>query len=400
MRNGAWIRGTVANMLTLACHMSVMTLMPLYWLRRGLTDSEIGWLAAGFSVAAILARTWLGHWLEVWGRRPFLYLGCLLLTALPLSYPFVSMNLLPWFGLRLLQGAGYAFYITAVLTWVADRSPPDRIAQGQGVFGVSGLLGSAVGPMVAESVYRLYGFPTMFRVVGMAGLVAVALTASLPESGGSQGEARKASGKSLRWKDHQAMLWVTVPFGWLVGTVLTFLAPFADTVGLPSVGLYFAGFALASISVRLGSGGFIDRLPASRLVMLSGSLLGLSALALAMLGRYPLTALLFSAAILNGIGHGFLFPGLAAYTVRKALAWQRGGAIALFTGVFDSGALLGSIVSGYLCQRFGYPSAYVFAALLLLGSLPIFIALDDSRAPLPSEMLHDDPELLRDSLLN
>ena len=135
----------------MACQMSVMTLLPLYWRQHHLSDAEVGWLAAGFSLAAIGARAWLGGWLETHGRRAFLYLGALLLTALPLAYPNWGLEFLPWMVLRLLQGAGYGFYITAILTWVADRSPSDRIAQRQGVFGVSGLLGSAIGPVTAEA---------------------------------------------------------------------------------------------------------------------------------------------------------------------------------------------------------------------------------------------------------
>jgi predicted MFS family arabinose efflux permease len=373
--------------------MSVVTLLPLYWRRHGLEDSEIGWMASGFSIAAIVARYHLGGWLEDRGRRPFLYLGSLLLTMMPLSFPFLAMDFLPWFCLRLMQGAGYAFYITAILTWVADRSPPDRIAQGQGVFGVSGLLGSAVGPMTSEAIYKLYGFTTMFKAIGTAGLVAVVLAATLPESRPDRVGPR-IEPVPIRLRDFRAMLWVTIPFGWVVGTVITFIAPYGDDVRLPSVALYFVGFALASISVRLGSGGFIDKVRPARLVQVSGSLLALSALTLACLDSYPFTAVLFSAAILNGIGHGFLFPGLSAYTVRRATLAQRGGAIALYTGVFDSGVLLGSVVSGYFCQLIGYPSAYALAGLLLLGALPVFSTLDHTVEPIEPELLHVDPSLL------
>lgn len=372
--------------------MAVVTLLPLYWRRHGISESEIGWMAAGFSIAAILARSRLGDWLEEWGRRPFLYLGCLLLTTMPLAYPFISLGFVPWFGLRLLQGAGYAFYITAVLTWVADRSPPDRIAQGQGVFGVSGLLGSAIGPMSAESIYKLYGFPTMFKVVGAAGLVAICLVASLPETSPGLRNRKTARAAALRAGDHRAMLWVTVPFGWLVGTVITFLAPFGDSVELPSVALYFVGFALASITVRLGSGSFIDAVAPARLVQVAGGLLALSALALACLPVWPHSVLLFSAAILNGVGHGFLFPALSAYTVRRASPGQRGSAVALYTGVFDSGVLLGSVVAGYFAQLLGYPSAFILAGVLLLGALPVFTFYDrGGEVPLPADELHVDP---------
>lgn len=386
MRDWSWIRGNAANLLVMACQMAVMTLLPLYWRKHHLSDSEVGWLAAGFSLAAIASRTWLGGWLEVHGRRAFLYLGALLLTALPLAYANWGLQFLPWFALRLLQGAGYGFYITAVLTWVADRSPSDRIAQRQGVFGVSGLLGSAIGPVSAEAVAELYGYPAMFWAIGGTGLLATTLVATLPES--PPQSAPPQGGKSLNPRDHIAMLSVTLPFGWLVGTVITFIAPLVDSVGLSGVGPYFVGFALASVTVRLVSGSFIDRLPAGGLVAVSGSLLALSALALAALPRYPELALLFAAAILNGVGHGFLFPGLAAYTVRRTPIHQRGGGLALYTGAFDSGNLMGAVAAGYLSQQLGYTLAFSLAALLLLLGLPLFSHLDHGSAPIAEEFIH------------
>lgn len=374
----------------MACQMSAMTLLPLYWQQHRLSDAEIGWLAAGFSLAAIAVRTWLGEWLERYGRRAFLYLGALLLTGLPLCYPNWGLGFVPWLGVRLLQGAGYGLYITAVLTWVADRSPPDRIAQRQGVFGVSGLLGSAIGPITAEAIAKLYGFSTMFWALGAAGLVATALVATLPESHGVTSQESPAA--SLKPGDHVAMLMVTFPFGWLVGTIITFIAPLAESVNLPGVGPYFVGFALASVTVRLVSGSFIDRLPPRGLVSISGALMALSALALAALPRYPELALLFSAALLNGIGHGFLFPGLAAYTVRRTSTQQRGAGLALFTGTFDSGNLMGAIAAGYVSHQFGYSRAFMLAAVLLLIALPGFAKLDHSQKPIEPEFLHVDPE--------
>ena len=362
----------------------MISLLPLYWRQHHLSDADVGWLAAGFSLTAIIARTWLGDWLETWGRRAFLYLGALLLTALPLAYSNWGLEFLPWCAIRCLQGAGYGFYMTAILTWVADRSPSDRIAQRQGVFGVSGLLGSAIGPVTAEAITKAYGFSTMFWAVGAAGLVATALAASLPESRTSAGgisdqQPPKASSVlKIRPRDHLAMLIVTFPFGWVAGTVLTFVAPLVDSVGLPGVGTYFVGFAFASVTVRLVSGSFIDRLPASGLVTVSASLLGLSALCLAALPRYPEVALLFSAAVLNGTGHGFLFPGLAAYTVRRTSSRQRGAGLALFTGTFDSGSLMGALAAGYISHELGYTKAFVLAALLLLLSLPFFRKADQT----------------------
>lgn len=355
----------------MACHMS-STLLPVYWGQTGFHDWQFGWLAAGFSLAAILSRLKLGVGLERFGRKPFLLIGAILLTLPSGLYLRLGDSFALWWLLRFAQGLGLGIFITTVLTWVADRSPPEQVGKLQGVFGVSGLLGSALGPYFSEKIYLKFGFSAMFYALLAAGIVCCILISCLPESAKIEAQSPNKSMQSIKLSEHKAVIFVTLPFGWLVGTIIVFLAPFLVSLKLSKVGLYFAGFAAASVAVRIFAGRAIDEVPVNRLITGSGLLLGLSGFAIASLQWHTQTWLLIAGAVLNGLGHGFFFPGLSSHMVRNTSLEQRGAGLSLFTGVFDLGILLGSLLSGYISQSFGYSCAFLFAAIFLSSSLPFF----------------------------
>ena len=375
MRNWAWYIANLVNFLSMCCHMSA-TLLPLYWKHSGFQDWQIGWLAASFSTAAIFTRLGLGYGLQRWGRKPFLLCGAILLNATAGIYTHLGDHFFSWMTLRICQGVGLAFYITAILTWVADRSPPARIGQLQGIFGVSGLLGAAAGPSVAEMVYHTYGFNSMFLTIFVAGLVCSLLAALLPESEVDPIDAEQPTSSKINIWSFRAMVLVTRPFGWLTGNVITFIAPYLETVDMRQVGVYFAGFSVASVCVRIFAAESIDKLSSNKLVVYSGTSLALGALSISALILFPSTKLLLLASLLNGLGHGFLFPGLSTYIVRQTNRAQRGSGLALFTGAFDFGILFGGLASGYISQEVGYAGAFMVSSLLMVIALPIFVKLN------------------------
>lgn len=358
-----------------------MTLVPLHWQKLGFLDWQIGWLAASFSLAAISARIGLGEWLERWGRRPFMVLGPLLLTSVCFLFTSVGQSFWGWLALRVIQGIGLALALTSMLTWITDRSPPGAIGQRQGLFGVSGLLGSAAGPLVAERIVEQWGFPSMFMALGLAGLTAAGLAATLPESRSVRlGRKRTSFLTVVGQPTLRPMLLATLPFGWFAGTVMTFLAPLVKQAGLSGVGIFFSGFAVASVLVRVGAGHSIDRVPPRRLIPASLLALILSSVLLTGLGTYPSHGVLVVAALLNGVGHGFLFPALSLFTVKQLSAEQHGTGMAVFTGCFEAGILMGAVGAGYVSEYWSTASAFGLAGVLLCFGLPVFLRGKQSPA--------------------
>jgi predicted MFS family arabinose efflux permease len=82
------------------------------------------------------------------------------------------------------------------------------------------------------------------------------------------------------------------------------------------------------------------------------------------------------AAFVFGVGFGTAYPVFVAYVMRDIDARRRGAAFGAILAAFDTGIGSGSIASGWLIQRMGFPMAFGMAAALSATSLPYFLVAD------------------------
>lgn len=361
----------------------IMIFLALYLESRGLERWEVGLVAGSFSVAAVVTRFSLGGWLDRYGRRPFFLWGALLLGLGCLPYPHLPVSTVLMTLMRSLQGIGFALYLTSLWTWVADLAPAGRVAELQGIFGISGLVAGALGPAVAEWVIASSSFTDMFRLAGLLGVCGALLMAPLPDYrpitdhlGTRPSFFRVARSRSLA-----TMTLATLALGWSIGLVFTFLAPFGRVVGLNSVAPYFVAFSVASVLVRLGAGRAADRLGPERLIPVFLALGGLAPLLLSFLEQRPNVTMLVLAGALNGLGHGVVFPALSLLTMLRTRPEERGTGMAVFTAIFDGGLFVGAVVSGFLAHRTSYADAFLLGGLLAMVAALLFFLGEFWRSP-------------------
>ena len=77
---------------------------------------------------------------------------------------------------------GFAICLTAAFTYIGDLIPETRLNEGLGIFGVSGIIGTAVGPAVAELVIDEFGFQMLFIASGMMATLALVIHLPLAET--------------------------------------------------------------------------------------------------------------------------------------------------------------------------------------------------------------------------
>lgn len=94
-----------------------------------------------------------------------------------------------------------------------------------------------------------------------------------------------------------------------------------------------------------------------------------------LLAWLPSNAILFTAAILYGLGFGTIQPALQAWSVKEAPVNRRGMANATFFSFFDLGIGIGSIMFGQIAFYLGYSSIYIVAAISVVVSLFIYIGM-------------------------
>ena len=134
-----------------------------------------------YSAAAIVLQPLVGRWVDRLGRRPFQLAGTVLLTLVSLAFALTE-RLGPLFPLlRILQGIGHSLFFVSSYTLVADLVPPGRRGQALGIFGLSGLVSTAVAPTLGELVIHAFGFRAFFLSTGALGLSALLVTTRLRE---------------------------------------------------------------------------------------------------------------------------------------------------------------------------------------------------------------------------
>ncbi len=361
-----------ANLLTVSSF-SAFFLFPLFITEHGGSKGDIGVIMGIFALASTLCRPWISEMIDRLGRKRSYMGGCLLMMVMPLGYLGFQGELtgfyLPLLAVRVGHGIGLAICFTAVFTYIGDIIPADRLNEGIGMFGVSGLTGLALGPVFAEAVLGRFGFEGFF--LGSAGLAATGLLLllPLPESGT---RTRRSDGPGffalLGRRKHLVVALLALLFGFALAANENFVAPLVRQRELTLISLYYLAYSVAAVLIRFVGGRLADRVGENRILPYALSVTA-SGLFLLCLARSNLS--LVAAGLLAGSGHGLLFPVLNTLAIRGEPSEIRGKVTGIFTGGIDAGAFIGSVMLGYVGEWFGFGVLFAVAGGTLLSGLLI-----------------------------
>lgn len=343
----------------------------------GASEVEIGVIVATTALAAIVIRPQIGQAMDRRGRRPLILLGGSLNVVVLLLYLTVTA-IGPWlYVIRVAHGFSQAMLFASVFTYAADIVPEDNRTQGLALFGISGMLPIALGGLIGDVVLGRWDFDVLFITSATLAVVALGLSLALKESVVPAGRSVEISFlRSLWQRDLLPLWWMTVVFSLALSAYFTFLRTFVDETGIGTVGAFFAAYSLVAIFLRLTTGWLPDRVGAKRVL---GPSLILFAAGFVLLATASSTVHVVIAGALCGAGHGYAFPILYALAFGRADSHNRGSASAIFTGLFDVGALVGGPLFGALIAIFSYETMFLSAAgWVLVGG--IVFAIWDKRA--------------------
>ncbi len=376
LADNPFLRATATNFFFFLS-MNGFILLPLYITSLGGTEVEVGVVMGLYNAVGILCQPLVGPWVDAVGRRPFMLLGvglafgaALLATAAP------AIGVLA--VVRLLQGVGFSCFFVANYSYVIDLVPPARRGWALGIYGVAGLVGTAVAPLVGEWVIRRVGFRPLFALA--AGVMAVAggLVWGLRER---EREGSPPVG-GFPWERgglaeaFQLSMAVTLFFGLGAGTIFVFLPTFADRLRVETLALFYTAYSVAAIAVRV-LGGRLSDVHGRRAVIVPAMFVQAGATALlAAIGFFvsrtsatPVLPLLFLAGLMSGSAHGFLYPGLAALVTDQTPEARRGVVVGIFSAIFLAGQTSGAFAFGYVTHVVGYAFMWtILTSLLFFGA--------------------------------
>jgi MFS family permease len=164
------------------------------------------------------------------------------------------------------------------------------------------------------------------------------------------------------------------------GTVVSFLALYAQTMNVTNVGPFFTMYAITLMITRPLFGRIADK-KGFDTVMLPGYSLCPSKMLILFAARNRPVFML--AGVVYGIGFGAVQPSLQAMSVRGIPPFRRGAANRTFFTGFDLGIGLGSAL-WVVAQLQAYNMLYLWACVPTLISLIFYYAIGRERALLPS----------------
>jgi len=367
---------TILNFLIMTGDGMIYFLYPLHLKSMGKNPSQIGLIIGIQALAAVLARIFIGPKIDKLGRVFFIRwgLGLILLCTFLYSLPIESDSYLVL--VRLIHGAGWAVYFTAIFTWTADFAPKGRMAEAIGIFGISGLLTLASGPQFGEYILKLSGGDFNYIFATAAFILSFGAFMSLWIKDVKIPGKRENQGNIIKLLTNPGVMVVCLAalfFGSGISAVFTFIAPFTREIHIGTVAPFFTAYALGSIGIRLLSGRAADKF--GRMAMI------IPALAIASICQSYIHVinninLLFGLGIGLGVSHGMIYPAMNALMMDRVGEENRGAGTGLFNAVTDIGFFLGGVIFGFIAHKYGFGIMYSVSSMTIITGLLLFVGFE------------------------
>ena len=364
----------ISNFFMTTC-IGCFFLFPLYIKDHGGSESDIGILMGAITISSVLFRPWISQAVDRFGRKKSFLLGGFSFLILPLLYLLFQGDIadfyLPLIMLRIFQGMGIALCFTAAFTIIADIVPQERLNEGIGMFGVTGLIGVATGPAISEPIINHFGYGAYFLTISGIAVCLLLLLIPLPETMVKNTHRDESISflEVLKMKKIFGTGVLTIFFGFALATQGSFVSPFAESLGVPNISVYFITYSFGAVLARVFGSKLADRMGELRVIPWALLLISFGFLLLVFADS---SELLMVSGFITGLGHGFLFPSLNTLMIRNEPREIRGKINGIFTGSIDLGLFIGAVGFGYIGEWFGYQLIFIATFLSLILGLIFF----------------------------
>lgn len=367
----------------------LMTLLPLYIIEKGFIMIA-GLSTTVFMLVAVVFRPISGKLVDKQGRVAGIIIGAVVFFLATL---FISFNPVIWLLLILrgIQGLGFSFFGTAVMTLATDIIPESRMSEGIGYLGLTQTIGRAFAPTLALSIKDAFGYQAGFLAIfGITSLTVCfglmliirkkktsieereVLDKRNPNVVPDTAQIRQPFWQKIVEKNavKPAVLMMIITFA--TSCVGTFLVAHAIRQGIENPGLFFTANAITIGVARLFVGKISQKHGSIAVLMPGIALLTLSIVM--MYSPANMTLLIISGA-LYGLGFGMVQPEINSLCVLLAQKEQRGLANSTFFMAMDLGNAFGAFAWGVFADQIGLGDIFLAAAFLTSLSLIALLVL-------------------------
>jgi MFS family permease len=332
--------------------------LPIYLLRLGSKETEIGVLVGIFFVSSLVLRPFVGKALLKIPEKSFMTTGALLFALTSFAY-LLAPPFWPFLIVRVFQGIGLAFFHTASYTLIANISPEAHRGQSLSYFFLAPNVSLALAPSLGMFLINHFSFTLLFLVCLGVSLCSLFITNKLgrrqiapPESSSTE------NGFFLSWKAFPPS--IISFFNFIMWGALTAFFPlYALNRGVANSGLFFTAIAIMFILGRAFGGKILDLYSIERVLP---SLLTICVISMTILAFSKNLPMFILVAVIWGIGNALFTPAVMVYALDRASS-SKGPAIGTYTLLSDLGLGLGPVIMGIIIRLSSYPIMFLCLAL-------------------------------------
>ena len=340
----------------------------------GAGNVAIGLVVGVFSLSAFFLRPWVGGLGDRWGRRPLMLVGAALFAASVLANPLASSPAV-LAALRLLTGAGEAFFFVGAVTAVFDLAPAERRGEAMSVASLALYVGIGLGPLIGELAIERVGFVAAWVLAATAALTALVMALRVPDTRPQEASGEASGGPSPRRRlVHRAgllpgLVMLTSILG--MAGFLTFVPLYAIDIGMDGSRLVLLVFAGVVVGIRSVGARIPDRLGAARTTRMA---LALSAAGLALVGTWRSPAGLLAGTVVFAVGIALLTPAVMALAVEGVPPGERASVIGTTSAFLDLAFGLGPAILGFVAAAAGRPGTFLAGAAVAAVGWALVVA--------------------------
>jgi len=341
--------------------------LPIYLSRLGSTEAEIGVLIGIFFFSSLILKPFVGRSLLKIHEKNFMIAGTILFALTSAAY-LLAPPFWPLLIVRVFQGIGYAFFLTAAYTLVANISPEGHRGQSLSYFYLAFNISGALAPTLGMFVINHFSFRHLFFVCLGLSLCSLFISNKLRRGQVAPlGDSSMEDGFFLSRKALPPSIINSFSF-FIWGALAAFFPLYAISHGVANPGLFFTTIAITLILGRALGGKIFDLYSRERIILPCLFTYIISMAILAFSKTLPMFILV---AAIWGIGHAFLMPSLAVYALDRAGS-SPGPVMGTFTAMTDLGISLGPVIMGIIIHKASYPIMFLCLALTGIVNLNYF----------------------------
>jgi MFS family permease len=341
--------------------------LPIYLSRLKSTEAEIGVLVGMFFFSSLVLKPFVGRALLRVHEKHFMIVGAILFTLTSIAYHFAP-PFWPLLLVRIFQGMGYAFFLTASYTLVTHISPEAHRGQSLSYFYMAYNLSGALAPPLGMFVINRYGFTHLFLICLGLSLCSLVISTRLGKRPVVSMQGSEAENTSFLCRKVVPPSIINSMSFLLWGALAAFFPIYAINHGVTNPGLFFTTIAITLISGRAFAGKILDTYSRERIILPCLTTYILSMVILAFSTTLPMFIL---AAVIWGMGHAFLMPSLVVYALDRGGS-SPGPVMGTFTAFTDLGISLGPVLMGLVIDAASYQVMFLCLALIAVINLIYF----------------------------